>query len=126
MSCSLDCHCDLTLMSCTGSCHSSGNNLASVGKISAKLVYILIIYAGYFICAESANLFSALSVVGTKFASFALLKCQFIQLLTVISKPVSLVKRGGHHRQLSQSRCLNRSHRQHRLQMRGFQPFDRE
>ena len=57
----LDGSCEVTLMSRAGTGYTSGQNLASLGHITAKTRDILVIDVLYLVNAESANLLAALS-----------------------------------------------------------------
>ena len=59
MTCSLDCRCKSSLMSCTGSGDSSGKNLASLGDISLESVNILVGNCLVLLSTEDANLLSS-------------------------------------------------------------------
>lgn len=57
----LDRSCEVTLMSCAGTCYTAGKNLSSFGQVTANAVNILVVDMLYLINTESANFPAAFS-----------------------------------------------------------------
>ena len=64
-------------MSCAGTGYTSGQNLASLGHITAETSNILVIDVLYLVNAESANLLAALSATVVRSVSHFVEKVKF-------------------------------------------------
>ena len=62
LTCALDSGGQVTLVSCTGTGGTAGQNLATLGQVTAELSSVLVIDAGHLVHAESTNL---LALAGT-------------------------------------------------------------
>ena len=79
LTCALNSCCECTLMSCTSTRYTAGENFFSLGSILAELADIFIVYIVNLINTERANLFAAFSARAT-----VLIVCHLKNLLNIM------------------------------------------